>query len=57
MEEPVETKNCSMCEKAIETSKFRMHEMGCLRQNYKCTECGACVAKCDKEEHEEEEHV
>ena len=57
MEEPVETKTCSMCEKAVDVSKFRMHEMGCLRQNYKCKECGACVPKSEKEEHEEEEHV
>ena len=58
MEEvPVETKLCSMCEQAIDSAKFRMHEIGCLRQNYKCKDCGQCVPKSEKEEHEEEEHA
>lgn len=51
-----ETKLCDVCSKQIEKSRFRMHEMGCARQNYKCKTCGACVPKSDKEEHEEEEH-
>jgi DNA-directed RNA polymerase subunit RPC12/RpoP len=34
-----------------------MHEMGCARQNYKCATCGHCVAKADKETHEQEEHT
>ena len=34
-----------------------MHDIGCSRQNYKCKECGQCVAKADKDDHEEEEHV
>lgn len=52
-----ETKICPLCEKAIPVSKFRMHEMGCARANYKCKECGMCVPKEDKEEHEAEEHA
>lgn len=57
MEDPVEeTKLCTICEKQIGMSKFRMHDIGCSRQNYKCKECGQCVAKADKDDHEEEEH-
>ena len=51
-----ETKICSTCEKAIEVSKFRMHEIGCARNNYKCRECGEVVPKCEREEHEETAH-
>jgi hypothetical protein len=29
-------KKCGTCEKDIELSKFRLHEMGCARNNYKC---------------------
>ena len=56
-EGPVETKRCPLCDKDIEVSKFRMHEIGCMRSNYKCFECGMCVPKAEKEEHEEEEHA
>ena len=56
-EAPVDYKLCKICEKEIEASKFRMHDIGCSRQNYKCKECGLCVPKADKEDHEEEEHV
>lgn len=55
--EAVETKKCPLCEREVEVSKFRMHDIGCSRQNYKCRECGACVAKADKEKHEETAHV
>lgn len=51
----VELVKCPMCEKMIEKAKFRMHEMGCIRQNYKCPKCGKCVAKSDKEDHDENE--
>jgi DNA-directed RNA polymerase subunit RPC12/RpoP len=51
-----ETKLCSTCDKQIEVPRFRMHEMGCARQNFKCATCGQCVAKADKEEHMENEH-
>lgn len=51
-----ETKMCQTCERPIEVSKFRMHEIGCARRNYKCNVCGAIVAKSDKEEHDEEAH-
>ena len=51
-----ETKVCPTCEKDIEVGKFRMHEMGCARNNYKCRECGEVVAKSDREEHEETAH-
>ena len=53
----VETKRCPLCEKDIELSKFRMHDIGCSRANYKCKECGQCVPKAEREEHEEEEHA
>ena len=53
----VETKKCSTCERDIEVSKIRMHEIGCARMNYKCTICGEIVAKEDREDHEEEAHV
>lgn len=56
MVEAVETKVCSNCERPIEVSKIRMHEIGCARQFYKCQECGDVVAKADKEEHEAEAH-
>ena len=51
-----ETKKCGLCEREIEVAKFRMHEIGCARMNYKCQVCGEIVAKEDKEEHEEEAH-
>lgn len=47
-----ETKVCSNCERAIEISKIRMHEIGCARNNYKCRECGDIVAKVDRDEHD-----
>ena len=50
----IETKHCPICSQDIDASKFRMHEMGCARQNYKCKTCGQCVAKADREEHEED---
>ena len=53
--ETIETKKCSTCERDIEASKFRMHEIGCARMNYKCKECGEVVAKADREEHEEQD--
>lgn len=56
MEGVEETKKCGICDKDIEVSKFRMHDIGCSRQNYKCKDCGQCVAKGDKEEHDQEAH-
>ena len=53
----VETKKCGTCERDIEVSKFRMHEVGCARSNYKCPQCGDIVAKAEREEHENEAHV
>ena len=56
MEEgPVEYKHCNLCDKDIEASKFRMHDIGCSRSNYRCPKCKKCVAKCDKEEHDDDE--
>lgn len=55
VEGAVEYKKCSMCSKEIEAPKIRMHEMGCMRQNYICPNCKMCVAKSDKEEHDENE--
>lgn len=54
-EEP--TKICTTCERDIPESKFRLHDVACSRNNYKCKECGQVVAKADKEEHETEFHV
>ena len=51
-----ESKQCSNCERQIEVSKLRMHEIGCVRRYYKCKECGEVVAKAEREEHEEEAH-
>ena len=51
------TKKCSMCSRDIEMSKFRMHEIGCARNNYKCQVCGEIVAKAEKEEHDKEAHT
>ena len=50
-------KKCGTCEKEIELSKFRLHEMGCARNNYKCQQCGDIVAKAEKEEHDKEAHT
>ena len=55
--ETIVFKTCSICEVQIDETKFRLHEIGCARNNYKCRECGEVVAKCDKEEHEAEAHV
>ena len=52
-----ETKKCGLCGNMIPVEKFKMHDIGCSRQNYKCKDCGMCVAKCDKDEHEETAHV
>lgn len=37
-------------------SKFRMHDIGCARSNYKCKECGEVVPKAEKDEHEATAH-
>jgi DNA-directed RNA polymerase subunit RPC12/RpoP len=55
--EPVPTKRCGTCERDIELPKFRMHEIGCARSNYKCAVCGEIVAKSEKEEHDKEAHT
>ena len=52
MVEAAETKQCRNCEKQIEVSKMRMHEVQCARMNYKCKECGQVVSKEDKETHD-----
>ncbi len=54
---PEPTKKCGTCEKEIELSKYRLHEMGCARNNYKCKQCGEIVAKADKEEHDKDAHT
>jgi DNA-directed RNA polymerase subunit RPC12/RpoP len=55
--EPEATKICSTCKKPIEVSKFRIHEIGCARNNYICQICGDLVAKAEKEEHEKDAHT
>ena len=52
-----ETKCCSTCKRQIEVSKFKMHEIGCARNNYKCAVCGEIVAKVEKDDHDKEAHV
>ena len=49
-----ETKECSNCNRQIEVSKIRMHEIGCARQYYRCKQCNEMVLKSEREEHEEE---
>ena len=56
-ETPVETKVCSTCKQPIEVSKFRIHEIGCARNNYICNICGDLVAKAEREEHESQAHT
>ena len=53
----VETKTCAMCQKPIELAKYRLHEVACSRQNYKCAKCGEVVPKADREQHELDEHT
>lgn len=57
MADQEETKFCKNCERQIAASKFRMHEIQCVKLNYKCKVCGEVVAKADREEHEAEAHV
>ena len=52
MVESEETKPCPTCGKDIEASKFRMHDIGCARQNYRCEKCKEAVPKSDKEQHD-----
>lgn len=40
----------------IDVSKFRMHDIGCARANYKCKVCGEVVPKAEKDEHETNAH-
>ena len=57
MVEPAEEqKKCPTCERMIDLSKFRMHDIGCARANYKCKVCGEVVPKADKEDHEANAH-
>jgi len=46
-----------MCQKDIESAKFRLHEVACARMNYKCAKCGEIVPKADREQHEEDVHT
>ena len=50
--EPVATRKCDVCEKQIEVPKFRLHEVACARQNYKCRKCGEVVAKAERDKYE-----
>lgn len=56
MEPSEETKLCPTCDKQIEVSKFRIHDIQCARMNFRC-HCGMAVAKADKEQHEAEMHT
>ena len=48
----VVTKRCTLCEKSIPVDKFRLHDVMCYRQNYKCKVCGGVVPKGEKEMHD-----
>ena len=50
-------KRCTVCEKDIEEPKFRLHEVACARNNYKCPKCGEVIAKSDREQHERDNHI
>ena len=52
-----ETKTCGVCQKEIDKAKFRLHEVACARNNYKCDKCGEVVPKADREQHEEDVHT
>ena len=51
-----ETQLCSSCDKQIEKTKMRLHDIQCARMTYRC-HCGTAVAKSDKEHHESEMHT
>ena len=44
-----QVKKCPLCEKDIEQSKFRLHEVACARNNYKCPKCSEIVLKAERE--------
>ena len=44
-----ETKACTLCEKQIPLSKYKLHDVMCNRLNYKCSNCCEIVSK--KESH------
>ena len=52
-----ELRSCPTCEQEISAGKFRLHEVQCARNNFKCQECGEIVAKADRESHEAEAHT
>jgi len=53
MENP-DQKQCKLCEKLIDSTKFRLHDTMCHRMNYKCNECNMVVPKADKSIHDDE---
>lgn len=48
------TNQCALCEKFIDSSKFKIHEIMCHKINYRCSKCGELVPKQDREEHDQE---
>ena len=48
---------CKMCAKPIVDSKFRMHEVQCLKLNRRCPQCDKVVLKSDFEQHVLDEHT
>lgn len=52
--ENLDMKYCSLCEKMIEASKFRIHEVMCSRMNYRCPKCNMLVLKAEKAQHDED---
>ena len=45
-------KPCTVCGKAIEEPKYRIHEATCARNNFKCPKCQEIVPKSEKDHHE-----
>jgi predicted nucleic acid-binding Zn ribbon protein len=50
-------KPCTVCGKAIEEPKYRIHEATCARNNFKCPKCQEIVPKSEKDHHEQEYHL
>ena len=44
-----QVKVCPTCEKEIELNKFRLHEVMCARNHFKCPKCNKFVPKEEKD--------
>ena len=43
-----QSKKCTLCLRMIENTKFRLHDIMCHKQNYKCATCNEIVPKQDR---------